>query len=204
MRNKYKGDDIRARLHHTIIRHKGTPFIAEVDSTGTIGLVDLVKGELIRRVEPDDADLDISSIPLGYVNFAGRKKLAVYLKREPLRRFKQGVEISYLTQKTLGEEGSINFGSLQQCQGLVDCVMNKYPTVVSAQEMLIKGGWASAAVSRNVALKRVGANYSIFVKEEEVGTMRVGSTTINIPKSELSFIYKDVIEEVPGWTVVEV
>lgn len=204
MRNKYKGDDIRSRLHGTIIRYKEVPYLADVDSTGTIGLLDLVKGDLILRVEPDDPFIDISSIPLGYLNFTNSKhKTAVYLKREPLRRYKQGVEVGYLTQKALNEEGAVSIKSLS-CQGLIDCVLNKYPKLDEALSMITKDSWSSVALSRDIAIYRKGPDIMVFIKDEEVGSFRLGTNKVRIQKSTLSFVNKQILEKINGWEVIEV
>lgn len=200
MRNKYKGEDIRSRLHGTVIRHKGIPYIADVESN-TIGLIDLVKGDLVSRVEPDDDNLDISSIPLGYVNL-NQFKITTYVRREPLRRYKQGVEISYVTQKPLNSEGSLSNKYLKG-QEIFDCVTGNYPNLSVAIRKLTTDGWSSIAISRNIALRRLDSSLKVYFKDSDVGVMRLGSKKVVIKRDDLSFVIKNALEKIKDWIVVE-
>jgi hypothetical protein len=202
MRNKYKGDDVRSRLHGTIIRFKNHPYLVDVEpGTSSLGLHDLESGDLVVRVEPDDPNIDISSLPLGYVNLE-KLKIAVYIKREPLRRFKQGVVIQDLTQRSLSDEGSIGLRHVHG-KGLVDCVINRYPTMDKALLNITRDGWKSVAIDRDIAFKRTGSTLSVFLKDEEVGIMKLGSNRVTIKKTDVSWVHKELLEKVKTWEVVE-
>jgi len=205
MRQKYKGDDVRARLHGTIIRWKGLPYCCDVASgDATIGLQDIANGNLIGRVESDDIDLDISSINIGYVNIIDPDyKMAVYLKREPLRQFKQGLSIDHLTQKTLRNSVSSVPKQKIMSRGFVDAVIGKFPSVKEAIDLISKKGWYSVAVSRDVALKRENDLLKVYIKDTEVGYMKLGTDRLIVPKTEQSYYHIIWLNDISGWEVSE-
>jgi hypothetical protein len=156
-------------------------------------------------VDHDDRDLDISSLTLGYVNVEDPgHKLAVYLKREALRQFRQGVDIGRLTQFVLRPGVPQVTPKVLYCQGFVDCVTGKYPTVSEALSKIINKSFFSVAVSRNVALKKDGDLIKVFVKDDEVGYMQPNMLKIvKVPKTDTSRYAMFFLNEVEGWKVVE-
>ena len=205
MRQKYKSDDVRARLHHTIIRYNGHPYLAEVSSEGLISLRNVANGNLEATVNSDDEKLDISSISIGYVNVSDPKyRTAVYLKRQPLRRFKQGIEISTLSQTVLGKFSEVNHQTILS-YGFVDAVLGRFPAIAEALNMLTKLGWHSVAVSRDVALRRDGEYIKVYIKDKEVGYMEAGGRDreVIIPTDEVSYCYTHTLMDLKGWTVKE-
>lgn len=204
MRQKYKGEDIRSRLHGTIIRHNSLPFLCDVDSSGLIGLIDIPTGNLISRVHADDENLDISSINIGYVNIIDPDyKTAVYLKREPLRRFKQGLEIDFLTQKVLRQGMSTIHRTKIMSTGFVDAVMGRFPNLTQALDFITKKGWHSVAVSRDIALKREADILKVYIQDTEVGYMKLGTLRLIVPKTDQSYYHIVYLNEIKGWDIVE-
>lgn len=203
MRNKYKGDDIQGRLGNTVIRYKNHPYFCQVEHT-TLCLYDMHTGSLSARVEPDDPFIDISSVPLGFVNIEHPDyKLAVYLKREGRRQFKQGVELSHLTQLPLRNgTGQLHWSHLK-CKGLVDCVVGNYPSFDQALLMISKRGFHSVALSKDVAVKREGDTLKVYVKTDEVGFMKLGTSRVIMPKIDNSYINICYLNEIKGWEVTE-
>lgn len=204
MRQKYKGEDIKARLHGTIIRHNSLPYLADVDTSGQIGLIDISTGNLITRVYSDDDALDISSISIGFVNIIDPDfKTAVYLKREPLRRFKQGIEIDTLTQKVLRQGMTSIPKNKIMSTGFVDAVVGRFPTLAQAFDFITKKGWHSVAISRDIALKREADILKVYIKDTEVGYMKLGTTRLIVPKTETSYYDTVYLNDIKGWDVVE-
>jgi hypothetical protein len=204
MRQKYKGKDVIDRLHNTVIRYKSHPYLCTVDSSGVICLNDLTNGNLCHKVSAEDEDLDISSINIGYVNIADPDyRMAVYLKREPARRFKQGIEFERLTQKTLKVGVSVVSPSKLGGRGFVDAVLGNFPSLQKALNDITKNGWASVALSRDVALMRDKELLKVYLKDDEVGFMRLGTTEVMVPKTELSWYHAFLLEGIKEWKVVE-
>ena len=204
MRQKYKGKDVIDRLHNTIIRYKNHPYLCTVDSSGVICLNDITNGNLSHKVSPEDEDLDISSINIGYVNIADPDyRMAVYLKREPARRFKQGIEFERLTQKTLKPGMSHISPNKLHCRGFVDAVLGSFPSLQKALVDITKNGWASVAVSRDIAIMRDKELLKVYLKDDEVGFMRLGTLEVNVPKTELSWYHAFLLESIKEWKVTE-
>lgn len=200
MRNKYVGDDIRSRLSGTVIRYKRRPFFCEVDDS-CLMLYSLVDHSLQARVQPDDEFIDISSLPLGYINIDHPDyKSAIYLMREPFRQYKQGVDLSRLAQFPLGT-GVVHWKYLQSA-GLVNCVLGEYPTYDEAVERITKEQYRSVAIDRDIALKREKDTLNVYLKNLEVGHIKLGSDTVVIHKNGMTSFAKDILEEIKGWKVI--
>jgi hypothetical protein len=204
MRQKYKGDDIRARLNGTIIRWKGVPYLADVSGDGQIALLDVATGNLIARIESDDDNIDISSINIGYVNIINPDyKTAVYLKREPTRQFRQGIAIDHLTQKVLRKDlNSVPRGAIMST-GFVDAVMGRFPSIDGAFDLITKKGWFSVAISRDIAVRREADLLKVYLKESEVGYIRLGTKKLIVPKTEQSYYHVALLSDIKGWEVSE-
>ena len=104
MEKRYENQhDVSLRLHNSILKYKDTYYYASLldrssrdrgeDFSGddtTIGLHTLKDHKLVKKVDANDPDLDIMSLPLGYLE--GYKwNQALYLARAPYRRQKQGI-----------------------------------------------------------------------------------------------------------------
>ena len=206
MRQKYKGEDIRARLHGTILRYKGVPYLADVDAAGMVGMIDVATGNLITRVYGDDEGIDISSINIGFVNIIDPDyKCAVYLKREPLRRFKQPIELDFLTQKVLRQGMTSIPKNKLMSAGFVDAVLGKFPPLEEAINLITKRGWHSVGLSRDIAVKREADNLKVYLKDTEVGFMKIGDKDrkLLVPTSDVSYYHCTYLNDIKGWTVIE-
>jgi len=204
MRQKYKAEDIKGRLHNTIIRYKEHPYVCNVEGT-IIGLHDISSGNLVAQVESDDEALDISSINIGYVNiFSPDHKFSVYLKREPLRQYKQGIVLELLTQKILKAGGGAVSKSVLMSRGFVDAVLGRFPTYSEALKMVTKDGWHSVALSRDIAVKREAELLKVYIKDTEVGYIRLSDPQkLIVPKGIQSYYHVLILEDIRGWSVVE-
>jgi len=203
MKQRWKGDDVKARLHGTIIRYKSHPYLCGVDGH-SINLIDLQTGSTVGTVDSDDDLLDVSSVPLGYVNIVHPDyKLCVYLKRDPLRRFKQGVEVDILTQKILRDGWSPISRDIIRSKSLVDTILGRFPSYKEALDFITKKGFHSVALSRDIALKREGELLKVYLKESEVGYIRLGTDRVIVPKTDQSYYHILLLEDLHGWEVIE-
>jgi hypothetical protein len=203
MRQRYKNEDIKARLHGTIIRHRDHPYSCEASGSGLIALHDISSGNLVANVESDDPELDISSINIGFVNLpAPEQRFCVYLKREPLRQFKQGIVLESLTQKVLKDKvDHVSKGALMS-RGFVDAVLGRFPTYEDALDMITKKSWTSVALSRDIAIKREEELLKVYIKDTEVGYIRLTNTQeVIVPKGNQSYYHVLLLEDIKGWSV---
>lgn len=205
MRNKFRDADLAARLGSSILRWKGHPYHCEIVRSD-IYLYDIPSFNTPNRKEPiiikgNDPYLDISSITLGYFNI---EKSVVYLARNPLRRYKQGVDFSHLEYRTLDRNYRYAAADMY-CQGFVDGCLNKYPSVNHAMQIITGTGKInSRALSNDVALLRDKDLIKIHVKGEEVAWMRAGTNRVIVPPTETSWITVWILKDVcRDWDVVE-
>jgi len=206
VRNKYSGDDVKARLSGTIIRYKKVPYLCEVENSSHLSLYSLEGQGLAVRVESNDPDVDISSLHLGYVNIdIPDYSLAVYLKREPLRQYRQGIDLSRLTQFPLRSGCGPLHHKVLMCKGLVDNELNRYPTLEQAINKITKKSYYSVALSRDVAIKREDHRAKVYVKDIEVGYLTLGTNIVTIPKGENYSKYAcHFLNEIEGWVIDDV
>lgn len=203
MRQKYVGDDVRARLGGTVIRYRGKPYYCEVGGS-SISLINIANRLVEHNNIPfDDAELDISSLDLGYVNITTPVECAVHTARVGNRRYKQGVDFRTLTYDVLTlptEKFAFNWENMF-CQGFIDAYEGKYPTVDEALKKIAKK--RSIALSNDVAIMREKDLIKVYVKNEEVGWMKAGTKKVIIPPTPTSWMYHYYLERLEGWTVTE-
>lgn len=84
-------EDVARRLDNSIVRYKGTYYYAKLDREESLDLLlyDLSTSKPFTKVSANDIELDISSPELGYCHCLG-PELAVFIRRVPYRRQKQG------------------------------------------------------------------------------------------------------------------
>lgn len=204
MRNKYTGQDIRARLENTIIRYNGKPYICGCEGE-IIVLYDVISKAIMHRKEPDDPGLDVSSIDLGYMNLEIPRKCAVYLRRNPLRQYRQGVDLRNLEYEVLTlpkHRFGISY-EYMNCQGFLDSYEGKFPSFKKATAMLLVEGWFSAALSKDVAILRDGDVFKVSFKGGEVGWGKLGSNHVLVPKTEVSWVTVFNLNLIDGWEITE-
>lgn len=148
--------DIRMRLEGTLVRYKGQPvYIEQAFETDSTASGFCVEGYFLRsrkpfRADPNSSLMDSRAFSLGYINTGSCAK---YLKRKPLRHYKQG-----LTTYTSGaKELNKMFNNL---------VLGLYPSLFEAK-ILMKNGWESVALSRVCAVNR----NKILYKDVVVGRL---------------------------------
>lgn len=204
MRNKWRGGDINARLGGTVIRYDGRPYHCTVEGEQIV-LHDLISRQVIHRKNPDDPGIDVSSLDLGYVNIENPGRAAVYLERNPARRYRQGVDFSYLRYTPLTRPGS-RFGvggEHMWCKGFVDSHMGNFPSFKQAMISLINGIAMSVALSKQVALLKDKDSVKVYIQSEEVGWIKDGNRVI-IPKTEVSWVTVQTLELVSReWIIQE-
>lgn len=177
MQVKWNATDLVSRLDSTFIRYKGSVYFCRVNRPDlTLYRPWDVNGEPYKRVHYSDQDIDVSSLPLGYVNYKGD---TFYVKRIPYRRWKQGLD-----PKSCNTNSRV-FYSKEFCES----VEGKFPSVKQAISMLNKHLATSVAISRDVALKDEGSILKVFIQEDEVGyIMRESLGLVNIPSEEFAWI----------------
>lgn len=207
MKNCIIPADQNARFNGTIICYKKIPYYVSMDGN-TMRLYKLetinsnytgMKAAAIN-VNPYDDDVDISSIPLGYVNLPAIRSV-VYLMRRPVRRFRQGISEETVTFGWLPDHVTskqpervyYRTRDILYTAEFENAVLEQYPTLDEAFETL--KGWAKeddrgeVALSRDVALSinKVGI-INVYYKNELVGWIASGKKVVNVPSNEMGWI----------------
>lgn len=131
-------NDVRMRLNGTIVRWRTEPIIVS-----DYGEDLLLKGKRLSngRTLPDlihssDEDLDISSPPLGYLNYNGR---AYYVQRIPIRKQLQGFhpDVATIFSESASDTPE-NTYSLIKSKHMADTIKNIYPNGYESLQALLK------------------------------------------------------------------
>lgn len=210
MMNKYGPGDYQARLHNTIVRYRDTPVSLQVLDADTFRISPIhpksaFKGKNIR---PDDVLLDISTPPLGYINFMDGDgyQFASYLMREPVRRFQQGLSSRNTTTHLLTGErhrrvrDRIEYLYSEGYENLCLGVYPKFEQALSLLENDKTGRVYSYALNKNIAILKAGETIKVYFKLDEVGYIVKGSRTVRVPHDENSKIISSYLNGV-GWVV---
>lgn len=201
MRNKYKGQDVKNRLTNTIIRWKNSPVICKTTDDGTVLNLYSLKNRsaLLASVDPDDPDIDISSITLGYVQFGGEYNCAVYIRRLPRRIYKQGIDVNYLEYIPLSQRFTKNNVDVGQMftNSVYDSLCDVFPSFNRALLSITKSGFESVALSKDVAIIRDKGTLKFHLKGSEIGFSNMSEPKdIVIAKNEASWVYKSILSNI--------
>lgn len=117
--------DAMSRLEGTIVFYKNRAmYVTGIDDRIRLhGHMILTREDAV--VDQDDEELSMSCPPLGYINVEGD---AYYFMRQPMRRWKQGVDVRALVCPTMGirARGAVNDRLIAQC------LENDYPSFEGA------------------------------------------------------------------------
>jgi hypothetical protein len=202
MRVKYLARDMETRIHGGIAFYRGEPRYVEVVDRNQVRLSSLTGAVAPIIVGVADENLDVSSPPLGYINYSGH---ANYVMRRPERRFKQVVNAQNLicervmTGTYVGPDQLNNMLFSREGE---DMLMGRYPSVKDAIErMTLNKKVISVAISRDIAIARDSFGTTrVYNKLEQVGYLREGTNTVVIPKHELAWVISKCLEGY-DWTV---
>lgn len=155
--------DLKLRLDNTIIRYKGKPFHCRAsggDDKLSLTRLDDKETQAIN-VPADHPDLDISSPPLGFVNY---DRTCVYYSRLPQRKYKQGLSQDGIQVRSLygtserNREHPVNSTRLSNTiRGIYTSFHSCFTRATSTSKDYAQ------AFSRNFALAKVGATGDIHL-----------------------------------------
>ncbi len=205
MRNKYKGQDVKNRLSNTVIRYRNNPVFCKTTEDGlTLNLFSFKnRSHLIASVDPEDPNIDISSLSLGYLQFNG---IAVYVKRMPRRIYKQGIDVQHLDYKPLFSKNDRREVDLSTffSESVFNSLMDKFSSLTVAITMMTKSAASSVALNKNVAVMREGKLLRFYIKGYEVGFSDLTDpNTVHIPSSPEAWVHSVLLEEINGIKVVQ-
>lgn len=190
MRIKYFPQDHDQRVNGGIVRYNNSPYVLNLNGPQEFVLSPIYRKANANQItiKGDDPLLDISSPPLGYIN---GKAACIYVMRKPERKYKQTLRpdavLGYYAGGTLvGQDviHSVLFSKQGEQMFLGVYPEFKFATSKITNDLAIE----SIALSRHVALYRVGESIIVLIKNEPVGTYIHADSKVILKKSDYSWI----------------
>lgn len=190
--------DLYDRLNETICRYRSEPVFVAFDTANSLYLYSPDRSTIIKQIRPDDPDLDISSIELGYINIpdAHGVNRVYYTKRKVTKSpYKQGLHKgNIIIEDILGTlHGNVIRGTCPLYSNTIQAlVKNDYPKFTD----VFKTGYedVEVAVSKELAFKgsRTGLKL-VFHRGKNVGYMHRETDLVFVHEGELKFITEKVL-----------
>lgn len=211
-------DDANQQLHNTLVELDGELCHIERVEGWTFQIRKVVEANKQRRWAKKielkhikDMDLNLQQFPLGYVNCGDN---SYYLKRKPLRKWKQGFYHEYM-QLVYNEEkhnpqlaglkkaaplpGGSFVSKLFHGQSMVDLYDNNYPTFARAFVMVSLMNKRSVAWHRHWAFSRTDViknrmranEFNLLYKGKIVGRVQKGDVFL---KHEFRYLTEPFVE----------
>lgn len=191
---KYPPGDYQIRLHNTLVVYDGWPVNLQVMGGDQFALQPVHPASTFkaRNIKANDPKLDISTPPLGWSNILDNngERYVVYLVREPVRRFAQGLNSKNTTAQVLTSKGLSRQRDpvhYMYSEGFEKLIRGDYPTLNQCFSALESGAQAMA-VNRNIALLKKKDVTTVYFKLDEVGYITPGTRTVHVPHEENSRI----------------
>lgn len=168
-------DDVRLRLHRSIVAYKGTPvMVDEVLGKSAVSITEILTGNE-HKVMVKDLDLSPSSLPLGYVSVEGK----VYLtSRKPCRKYKQGLtQENFHAREVFGDKMGRNMLSVTN-RAVARTMTGQFADIGTAFTRVRKGESKIVPFSREWAVADHEEELCILYRGEVVGF--VGDTFVRL------------------------
>lgn len=202
MIDKEKGfvtyDDVRMKLHNSFILHKGKIVVALADVQqrpgGNNHMINVYPPKQRSRfyngvqtpttVDYRSDDVDISSIPLGYINTADT---AILLERHPFRKNNQAVTVNCVYAFPRDRAGDVMY-----TENIQSLITGEYPSFEDALAKILDGDANSVAISRLFALSVSDDIIVLRMRKRDIGYIASGRLVLyELP--DRSFIIKQLL-----------
>lgn len=187
------------RLHGCIFRYKDDFVNLIVDTTTRFILVDPCNGSHVAEIKPNDPDLDISSIELGYFNAPkkfGDGTEAIYAFRSPAKRYRQGISNNNVEFCTI--DGSIPLQAMRNGVYFVahpsfyDALRGKFPSFEEALDILETQ--TEVALSQELAIKMTDIDIIfLYFRTKMVGYIKKSNKSVYIPDRKTAWIVERIL-----------
>lgn len=188
MKCNIPANDLGQRLNDTICRYKGLPVRIRHAGGQNLEIYNIHNKRNLGVISTDDELLDISSIPLGYVQVT--PDTVVYTSRKAARIYKQGVTQDSLVLNWLTPAKSRMWGFSCFSQAFENMVLGVYPSLEDAKKLLKiprdQSKVTEIAISREVALSYdhdMQFTY-VYFKARKVGYIIKDQNVVITPSSE--------------------
>lgn len=180
--------DVTMRLSNTLVVYKGEPVFVVVCDNMRVVCKNLRTGE-DSVIDANDEDLDVTSIPLGYINVMssqGNRFNPRYLMRAPVRSQRQGINAGALMLFVLpaGETRRGMPNDKQHHMAFNEMFYNSYPTIDTCLQQ------HAGAFDRHWAVAKVAKRtWVLYYRTTAVGSINInnqGRKNIIIPQGFLT------------------
>lgn len=205
---RYKDShDVQQQLHNTLVELDGDLVHLTYSEGYTYSVRKVIRkdgtarwsrNQAMRNIK--EAELNLEPVPLGYVN---NRSNAYYIRRKPLRKWKQGLYADYLEVTGQGKidpyrravHKQVGVAHLFADDSFIDMYDDRYPTMVRAWVSIVHFGKDSVAWHRNWAFAKtagkkviprrggigIGAEYDYHVgyKGKTVGKVLHGNVMLS-------------------------
>lgn len=168
-------DDLRMIFDDSLIIYKKEPVMVKTVIDRSLFLKDIIRKKELGLVPITDNNLDFTPVKLGFCN-EGRD--AFYVTRAPLRQYKQGLCRGNLNIHRLHDEyDKVGMDKLSKMnsEGLVNCILGRYPNLNEAIELITENKMNSVAFNRFFA---IDSDFRIYHRNNDVGIL--DPTTLKI------------------------
>lgn len=217
MKCEISTQDLPQKLDQTIIRYDDVPYYLRIEGGEQVRLYELTRGldKVFGSVSVRDDKIDISSVPLGYVNYIPWKAV-FYLTRQPTRKVKQGLTIQNVKSSYFpGVQFITDNHFYPKAQEILfhksfkESVMGQFPGLQNALKGL-RGihksenrGHYSAAISQDIALLIDEQGIiKVYYKNDYVGWIPPNEFTVLVnEKNGLGWVVSRYLSHELGWTI---
>lgn len=157
------GDDVRMRLHQSVVRYKGKPYYCFHDGGTQLTLGGLEDNSTeIVQVDANSEDLDIRSPELGYVNW---KQGCGYVSRSAVRRQKQGISHENLFMRNAGSDQQQPLpANYLRTTEFFNMLIGNYPSYEEA----MKNSRQFTAIHRSFMVGKFKDTIKLYFNEREI------------------------------------
>lgn len=221
MKNTIQAQDVQQKLDSCIFRYKGVPYyVRGKNATLSLYVLGNQNENAAHQIPYNDPDLDISSIPLGYVNVPNPSDkgayFVYYFTRIPVRRVKQGVTTENTNMSALpGANKMAQKSNVMFSKSMTDSIIGNFPKldialkelrrlVASKDAEILQGKSArfEIAISRSIALviDQMGI-IRVYHKNVYIGWIAPDDYVIHVKSNDLGWIVSKYLHHILGWKV---
>lgn len=186
-------NDLSQRLHETVCRYDGQPVRIKCEHGSPIlHMFNLTGSKHLGDTQADDPSLDISSVPLGYVQLA--PDVVAYTKRRPARIYKQGINNDSVVWEFLTKANSLLARANVFSKEFEKMVSGIYPSLDQAMDLIkipnTRSPVSEIAVSRDIAMKYDHEMQftHVYYKGMKVGYIVKDERTVITPSNEMGWV----------------
>lgn len=195
MPNRYTTiKDLMDRLDNTYCRYKGEVVTVRVMDQDLLALMDIVNNSTVAKIDPHDAEFDISAIEIGYFNYIDQnmKSHVVRAVRGPEKSWKSALSRNQIIWREIDNDPCKVYIENQAWtqQGFVDMLRDKRTSLETGLEEVKKHG--RVAINRDIALEETPTGVvNVYHSGTPVGWITPKSQKITVVDRKIAWVARD-------------